>query len=64
MTNITIDKLKKMTDAQIIHHGKMHPFICQWENKDALKWFMYHMALMQGRNYQRTGKLKSFQGVR
>ena len=42
-TNITISKLKTMSHKQLVFQGQMFPFICQWENKDALFWFIKYM---------------------
>ena len=62
-TNITIEELKKLTDEQIIIHGKKFKYPTQWLNKDALGWFNYHLSLMTGRIYSKIGNKSVFRVV-
>jgi hypothetical protein len=59
-TDTTLKELQQMNDEEIIQLIRKFPYSGQWKDKKALAHINYHLALMQGRDYQKTGNLKSF----
>lgn len=60
VTNIQPQEVREMTDNNLIKHLIEFPYWSRWENKESVRIAEYRIALIQGNNYIRTGKIKSF----
>ena len=59
-TSITISEFQAMTDTQLIAYLQDWPYKSDYENKDAYEHAEYRIALIQGRNYMKSGNPGAF----